>query len=149
MPNCNLIPHIAQHGESEFIFFLRTQRIVRQLRRDGYDLRRKLLKLRQSALKASQVQIAIGAPAAPVKDKNDWTLTQQRLQADAAALCVGQHKVRSDCAGLEGPALDPGGPKGFRFGIHHQQGAGGDDFAAIFCPCGIEFLSSQMRGHDD
>ena len=88
MPNClaTLFPHIAQHGVSEFIFFLCAQRIVRQLRRDGYDLRRKFLKFRQSSLQASQVQIAVGAPAASVKHKNDWTLTQQRLQADAAAL---------------------------------------------------------------
>jgi hypothetical protein len=26
----------------------------------------------------------------------------------------------------------PRGPKGFRFGIHHRQSAGRDDFAAIF-----------------
>ena len=63
----HLISHIAQHGESEFIFFLCAQRIVRQLRRDGYDLRRKFLKLRQSSLQASQVQIAVGAPAASAK----------------------------------------------------------------------------------
>ena len=31
----HFIPHIAQHGESQFIFFLCAQRIVRQLRRDG------------------------------------------------------------------------------------------------------------------
>jgi len=69
-------------------------------------------------LKAPQVQTAIGAPAASVKDKNDWTLTQERLLSGTAALCVGQYKVRSDCAGLERPALDSGGPKSFRFGIH-------------------------------
>jgi hypothetical protein len=39
---------IAQHGKSEFVFFLGAQGMVRQLRRDGDDLRRKVLKLRQS-----------------------------------------------------------------------------------------------------
>ena len=61
---------IAQHGKSEFVFFLGAQGMVRQLRRDGDDLRRKVLKLRQRSLEAPQVQIAIGAPAAPVKDED-------------------------------------------------------------------------------
>jgi len=65
-----LVPHIAQHGKSEFVFFLGAQGMVRQLRRDGDDLRRKVLKLRQRSLEAPQVQIAIGAPAAPVKDED-------------------------------------------------------------------------------
>jgi len=96
----HLVPHIAQYRKSEFILFLCAQRIVWQLRRNSYDLCPKLLQLRQSPLKAPQVQIAVGAPAASVKDQDYWTLTQQRLQADAATLCVGQHEVRAVAPGL-------------------------------------------------
>jgi hypothetical protein len=39
----------------------------------------------------------------------------------------------------QSPALDPGGPEGFSFGIHRRQSVGRDDLAAIPSPSGIEF----------
>src|SRR5207249_7971197 len=113
------------------VLFLRRKRIVRQLWRDRHNLRAQFTDLRETALKAPQMEVAVRAPSTAIENHHHMSLAQQRVKAHRVALRIRQDEVRRRVARLQRATGQSGGGQSRRFSIHHAQRRLPDDLTAI------------------